>query len=114
MSFISPSHFTPPKNNQQILYFLAVQHADALDPPQLSAFLTDIHGSLGPLLAAQRSLLKLPSPQARQMVALVGKLTKRLAKLVVELQKRTPLALRGGLLTALLQLFWGELEGAAR
>ncbi len=122
-SSLSPCRPTTP----QILYYLAVQHADALDPSQLCAFLHDIHASLGPLLAAQRSLLQRllllpPHAQAqapalapaRQMVALVGKLTKHLAKLVVELQKRAPLTLRGGLLPALLQLFWGELEGAAR
>lgn len=104
---------------QQILYFLAVQHADALDPTDLGAFLHDTHGALGPLLAAQRACLLAPQQQQQPqgphhpMVPLIGKLTKHLSRLVVELQRRSPLALRGGLLPAYLGLFMAELEAAA-
>lgn len=97
---------------QQILSLLVVQHADALDAAQLAASLLDVHKALRSLLAAQRALLS--SQQAADgWVGLIGKLTKHLARLVVELQKRSPLALRAGLLPAFLQLFLEELEGAA-
>jgi hypothetical protein len=103
----------------QILYFLSVQHAEALDAYQLAAFLHDVHASLPPLLAAQRSLLSSQPPPGTMgvmvgMAEMIGKLSKHLSRLVVELQKRAPLTMRGGLLPAFLGVFWAELEGAAK
>lgn len=106
------TYTSTPKKHTQILYFLSVSHADALDPSELHSFLHDLHGCLGPLLAAQRSLLSLT---LHPLLPCIARLTKHGARLFVELQKRAPLApFRGGVLRAFLELCHTELEGAAR
>lgn len=113
-------HIHKHTHTSQILYYLCVSHADALDPAGLHSFLRDLHGCLGPLLAAQRALLLAPQSQQQQqqqhpLVPLIGRLTKHGGRLFVELQKRAPLIpFRAGLLRAFLELCHTELEGAAR
>ncbi|KAM3573488.1 hypothetical protein VYU27_004531 [Nannochloropsis oceanica] len=100
------------KTCTKILYFLSVQHADALDPDALLAFFHDAHGALRLLLTFEKELIAaslssfsvLP-PVLHQL----AKVTKNLSALIVETQSRSPLVLRGGALPLFLHFFYDEI-----
>ena len=103
------------KTCTKILYFLSVQHAEALDHDALLAFFQDAHGALGPLLTAEKTLIAASfstSSPASALFQQLAKITKNLSALIVETQKRSPVVLRGGALPLLLHFFYDELCSA--
>ena len=102
------------KSCTKILYNLSVQHAEALDHPTLLSFFHDVHGALSPLLSSTQLLLSPSSSSSSSSPLLppLAKITKHLATLLVDVQKKTPLVLRGGALSPFLHLFADHLAAA--